>query len=66
MNLLQKAQRTHIYTKQRALFSNLMPNLTMAREESKHRMKLPLYDLEPRTEQCFVAPNSTVGKFTLI
>ena len=37
----------------------------MATEESKHRMKLPLYDLEPQIEQCFIAPNSTVGK-TLI
>lgn len=32
----------------------------MANEESKHRMKLPLYDLEPKLENCFVAPNSTV------
>jgi gamma-carbonic anhydrase len=35
----------------------------MASEESKHRMKLPLYDLEPHTENCFIAPNSTVGKY---
>lgn len=32
----------------------------MAHEESKHRMKLSLYDLEPKLENCFVAPNSTV------
>ena len=32
----------------------------MANEESKHRMKLPLYDLEPKLENCWVAPNSTV------
>lgn len=32
----------------------------MANEESKHRMKLSLYDLEPKLENCFVAPNSTV------
>ena len=36
--------------------------LSMAVEESKHRMKLPLYDLEPKIENCFVAPNSTIGK----
>lgn len=36
--------------------------LTMASEESKHRVKLPLYDLRPRTENCWVAPNSTIGK----
>lgn len=26
----------------------------------KHRMKLPLYDLEPRTEQNWIAPNATL------
>jgi hypothetical protein len=35
----------------------------MAVEESKHRIKVPLYDLEPKIENCFVAPNSTIGKF---
>ena len=34
----------------------------MANEETKHRVKLPLYDLRPRLEQCWVAPNSTIGK----
>ena len=29
-------------------------------EHSLHRMKLPLYDLEPRTEQNWIAPNATV------
>ena len=24
-------------------------------------MKLPLYDLEPRTENCWIAPNATLG-----
>ena len=38
------------------------PQLTMAEEETKHRMKLPLYDLNPRVENCWVAPNSTIGK----
>jgi carbonic anhydrase/acetyltransferase-like protein (isoleucine patch superfamily) len=32
----------------------------MANEERKHRMKLQLYDLEPKLENCWVAPNSTV------
>ena len=36
--------------------------LSMANEETKHRVKLPLYDLRPRLEQCWVAPNSTIGK----
>ena len=37
--------------------------LTMATEESKHRMKLPLYDLSPYIENCWIAPNSTIGKY---
>ena len=32
----------------------------MAEEETKHRVKVPLYDLFPRIENCWVAPNSTV------
>ena len=39
--------------------------LTMATEESKHRVRLPLYDLRPRIENCWVAPNSTIGKSPL-
>ena len=48
----------------------LKRNLMMARnfssqvraieEHSKHRMKLPLYDLEPRTENNFIAPSATI------
>ena len=34
--------------------------LTMAEEESKHRVKLPLYDLDPKIENAWVAPNATV------
>ena len=58
MNLLQKAgiQVNRRVVQSTAAFSKL----TMANEESKHRMKLPLYDLEPKLENCFVAPNSTV------
>ena len=29
-------------------------------------MKLPLYDLEPRNENCWIAPNATIGMFYLI
>ena len=42
--------------------SSAKPQLTMVEEESKHRMKLPLYDLYPRLDNIWVAPNSTVGK----
>ena len=48
----------------------LKRNLMMARnfstqvraieEHSKHRMKLSLYDLEPRTENNWIAPSATV------
>ena len=31
-------------------------------EISKHRNKLPLYDLEPRTENSWIAPNATISK----
>lgn len=34
-------------------------------ETTKHRMRLPLYDLEPRTENCWIAPNATLGKFNI-
>jgi acetyltransferase-like isoleucine patch superfamily enzyme len=34
--------------------------LTMAHEESKHRAKLPLYDLDPKIENAWVAPNATI------
>ena len=32
----------------------------MAEEETKHRMKLSLYDLTPYIENSWIAPNSTV------
>ena len=40
--------------------------VTMAGEESKHRMKLPLYDIEPELENCWIAPNSTVSKYQFL
>ena len=32
----------------------------MVDEELKHRTILPLYDLDPKIEQCYIAPNATV------
>jgi carbonic anhydrase/acetyltransferase-like protein (isoleucine patch superfamily) len=34
--------------------------LSMIDDESKHRAKLPMYDLEPKIEHAWVAPNATV------
>lgn len=34
--------------------------LTMANEETKHRTVLPLYDLQPKIEECWIAPNATL------
>ena len=41
------------------------PQLSMVNEETKHRVVLPLYDMRPRMENNWVAPNSTIGKFTI-
>ena len=48
-------------------FSKTIDNLNIGNqpgpileEHSKHRMKLGLYDIEPRTEQNWIAPNATV------
>jgi hypothetical protein len=35
-------------------------------ETTKHRMKVPLYDLEPRTENSWIAPNATLSKLAWI
>ena len=35
-------------------------SVTMADEESKHRIRLSLYDMNPYVENCWVAPNSVV------
>jgi carbonic anhydrase/acetyltransferase-like protein (isoleucine patch superfamily) len=32
----------------------------MANEETKHRTVLPLYDLQPKIEECWIAPNATL------
>jgi hypothetical protein len=39
------------------------PRLAYAEDLSKHRMKLPLYDLYPKTENAWIAPNATVSKY---
>ena len=39
-----------------------LPRVAYLEEISKHRMKLPLYDLEPRTENAWIAPNATLSK----
>ncbi len=36
-------------------------NIAYVDEASKHRMKLALYDIEPRVENCWVAPNATLS-----
>jgi hypothetical protein len=41
------------------------PKLAYLEEISKHRHKLPLYDLEPRTENAWIAPNATLGKYKI-
>jgi hypothetical protein len=38
------------------------PRVAYLEEITKHRTKLPLYDLEPRTENAWIAPNDTLGK----
>ena len=40
------------------------PQLSMANEETLHRVKVPLYDIRPRLTNNWVGPNSTIGKFT--
>jgi hypothetical protein len=38
------------------------PSIAYQEDLSKHRMKLGLYDLYPRSENAWIAPNATVGK----
>ena len=38
------------------------PKIAYVEELSKHRFKLPLYDLYPRSENAWIAPNATVSK----
>merc|ERR1719243_346409 len=52
---------------QRAQFSaSNEVSVEAVESHSKHRMKLPLYDLEPRTQNNWIAPSATViGEVTL-
>jgi hypothetical protein len=45
---------------------NITPKIAYQDEISKHRMKLPLYDLYPRTENNWIAPNATISIISLI
>ena len=38
------------------------PKVAYVEELSKHRFKLPLYNLYPKTENAWIAPNATVSK----
>lgn len=58
----QKRMQRQIVNSAKTAFATHNPPLAMASEESKHRAKLPLYDLEPKIEACWVAPNATIGK----
>ena len=42
------------------------PKLAYHEELSKHRMILPLYDLHPRSENAWVAPNATISKLSAL
>ncbi len=42
--------------------SDFLNDIAYLEENSRHRTKLPLYDLMPVTENAFVAPNATLGK----
>jgi hypothetical protein len=37
------------------------PRVAYLEDVTKHRHKLALYDLEPRTENAWIAPNATLG-----
>ena len=37
------------------------PKLAYVEEITKHRQQLPLYDLKPRTDANWIAPNATLG-----
>ena len=53
----QLAKRNMIMARTQA---NRFSSVTMADEESKHRIKLSLYQLDPYIENCWIAPNSVV------
>ena len=59
----QKRIQRQIVNSAKVAFTSQNESLSMATEESKHRAKLPLYELEPKIEASWVAPNATVGKY---
>ena len=61
--MLQNHARNQIKQLVRVGNSSIAPfstSLTYENEESMHRAKLPLYDLEPKLENAWVAPNATI------
>ena len=69
--LIKKAQSGRraliVQSQSSAAFSEqTKPQISMMDEETKHRVKLPLYDLMPKIENCWVAPNSTIGKYSCV
>jgi serine acetyltransferase len=56
-NYTQVRQLLRVGNSSTARFST---GLTYESEESKHRAKLPLYDLEPKIENAWIAPNATI------
>lgn len=49
------------YNNLNTIAGDVTPKLAYMEEISKHRHKLPLYDLDPRTENAWIAPNATLG-----
>jgi hypothetical protein len=41
--------------------SRISNDIAYMEDLSRHRQKLPLYDLLPKTENAFIAPNATLG-----
>ncbi len=74
INSVLKSGRSQMTPYARTLFSNgnnphfgntftiEVPRVAYVEDHSKHRMRVPLYDLEPRTENSWIAPNATLGK----
>lgn len=52
--------------KHKCIAGETQPRIAYVEEITKHRQKLPLYDLEPRSENAWIAPNATIGKLSSI
>jgi hypothetical protein len=55
-----RRQVAQLVSQTRASIAPFSTRLSLIDEESKHRVKLPMYDLEPKIEHAWVAPNATV------